>query len=392
MQRYIVLTATCAVSLCIGCGLAWSVNQIGLIDESVEIFGKEISEPSIAFAFTIYCGVSPIPMIVVGAIQKRFSIKKILVVSALIYCGGIFLAGFTSSRFILYMTYGIMGGMGSSALFNAVLNNLLPFFPDRKGFATGMLSATYGSSSLICTPIMHMLIQAKGVLFNLRLMGVIFAVVIGLAIIFIKQHPEVKSRTYEEKRYPIMLKDNRFPFIFIIFTGFAVCGLMMINQVGSMTRFIHGSSGMVAPIIMTISIMNVTGRICWGWLSDKIGRHAVIIITSAILICSGLILIVIDSLFAVFVVCAMAILFAYGGCMGVIPALLADCYGMKNNAMNYGILCVGYAIGGYIGPIISANQFMLTGSYKMSFILMSITAMLVLLAGLRLRKLNQSAV
>lgn len=49
--------------------------------------------------------------------------------------------------------------------------------------------------------------------------------------------------------------------------------------------------------------------------------------------------------------------------MGVYPALTADAFGLKYNGVNYGIMFIGFALGGYIGPILANNLFDSTGSY-----------------------------
>lgn len=387
MKRYIVLIATCLISLCIGCGLAWSVNQVGLVNESATLFGKEVSETAIAFTFTLYCGIVPIPMIAVGIFQRRFSTRQLLAVSGFIFCSGIFLAGFAKSLPMIYITYGIMGGFGSSAIYNTILGNLILWFPDRKGFATGMMAATYGSSSLICAPVMQALIKHGGVMFNLRIMGIVFAVVIFAAGIFLYETERDYDNENKSKGRWNILTDIRFPFALLIFTGFAISGLMIINQVGSMAIAI-GDVSNVALIVMAISLMNILGRICFGIASDRIGRPSTIICTSLLMLVSGITLLLAGQSIVAFVVSVMLALFAYGGCVGCIPALLADFFGPENSSFNYGILCIGYAAGGYIGPIISAQQFANTGAYTTSFIIICAAASMALVASLLLRRIN----
>lgn len=365
-----VLAASCIISLCIGSGFAWNVNQTGFVEESAAVFGRAILVTPIAMTFTIYTGTAPFAMILMGVLAQRCKAKPLLVASSALFCLGIFLAGFTKNPVMLYMTYGVMGGFGCSATFSVILKNLIPFFPDKTGMATGLMVAAYGSSAIIFAPIMQSLIEYGGVLFNLRVMGTIFALTMAISINFIRQYPESQKPLDEEEKYPSMLKDKRFPLLFIAYTGFATCGLMLISQGGSMGMAIGAVD--TATLVMALSLSNVAGRVFWGPVSDRTGRYAVLISTVALVSINGLVLVFFGKFITVFVICGMVILFSYGGCMGMFPALISDFYGARNSALNYGVICIGYSVGGYIGPIVAADQYAATGSYTPAFCLICI--------------------
>lgn len=55
--------------------------------------------------------------------------------------------------------------------------------------------------------------------------------------------------------------------------------------------------------------------------------------------------------------------------MGVFPGFTVDQFGAKNNSVNYGIMFIGFAFAGYIGPTVMKNVYASYGDYKRAFII-----------------------
>lgn len=386
LRRPRVLVASCAISLCIGCGYAWSVLQVGFVEEAEEIFGRNVPASAIALAFTICSGISPVPMILAGVLQRRFSARSLIAAGGSLFCVGYFLTGFTSSLLMLYLTYGLMVGIGSPIVYNIVLNNLIPFFPEKKGFATGVMTALYGGSSVVCAQLMQHFIDHGGVLYNFRMMGILFAGCICVSTLFIRQGPGILRKPCGTAgKGVVVVKDRRFPFLFGLFTASCICGLMIITQSGSMAQVI-GKVENVAGIVSLMGLANVAGRLSWGWLSDRIGRYNALLTTCSIMAVSGLALALAGSHYMVFVGFAALTVFSYGGSVGVVPPLLVELYGAGTGAINYGIICIGYAIGGYAGPMIATTQFVAYKTYHTSFLLICLAAVMAVLCIIILKR------
>lgn len=366
---------------------------MGFMKESSEIFGYDVPTANIAMAFTIRNGVVPFSMILVGLLQKKYSAKLLIIASGGLFCLGYIITGFTVSLTMLYITYGVMVGLGASAVYNIVMSNLIPFFPDKKGLVTGIMTSTYGASSIICAPIMQHFISSVGTLYNFRIMGILFGLGILTSSVFIKQRPDLTENASVQNSKSsgkIIIKDKIFPFVFVVFTTYSICGLLIISQSGAMAEEIGGIAD-VAVIVSTVGAANVTGRIFWGWISDKAGRYNTLIIMCAVMATNGLLLIFMGEIFAVFIISAVLVVFSYGGCMGVIPPLLVENFGSETSGINYGILCIGYAIGAYIGPIIGSSRFTETGSYDDSFKIIFCSAMTGLLCLLITKLIKRKA-
>ncbi|MDO4869539.1 MAG: MFS transporter [Bacillota bacterium] len=396
MQRYRVLATSCLVCMCLGSGFAWSVNQVGFMEEAAEIFGHDVSATSLALTFTIYTGIVPIPMILGGLLVKKYRIRSLYLLFSAIFCAGILGSGFVTDIKGLYLFYGLFAGFGSASTFNVVFKNLVTVFEDKTGLATGLMTAFYGSSAFICAPVMQRLIEVGGELFNLRVMGVSFSIVMAVCAIEIGS---VKSKSTgtdalnnrsDNVGNRVMLKDKSFPLMIIAYTGFATCGLMIISQCGLMAKSI-GNIPNVAGIVMAISLANIAGRLFWGPLSDKAGKCTVLIMAASLMTVGGIILLLTGSSLSVFIACSMSIIFAYGGCASCFPAFISDSYGVENSALNYGIICIGYSAGGYIGPITASEMFAHTGAYTTSFIMVATVGVITLICMLILSRTQKQA-
>ena len=405
-KRWAVLVASVVTNVCIGTGFAWSVYQTGLFNESASIFGTEVSQAQLALAFTICSGVAPIPMIAGSGLQKTLKgPRNVVWLGGILFSAGLIATSFIHSLSMLYVTYGLLAGFGIAFAYGITIGNTVKFFPDKSGLIAGISTAAYGAGSIIFPPIMQALISQYGVMPTFRILGIGYGVVIIISAWFIKEPPEgwlpdgyvppVKKGggSQEQKNWKQMLADIRFYLMIIVFIIFATGGLMVVSQGSPMSQAIGGADAATAAVIVSvIAGGNTGGRIIWGWVSDKIGRYPALFIMAAIVTASGLILSMLteSGSLAAFVIFATLIAMCYGGTMGVYPALTADAFGMKNNGVNYGIMFIGFALGGYIGPILANNLFDSTGSYQMPLMAVGIMGAAAIVLLFVLKAVNKS--
>jgi len=164
------------MNLCIGSAYAWSVFQKPLI----EIFGWQTSQASLAFTLNL-CLV-PFAMIVAGKIQDKNGPQKVTLIGGLIFGLGIILTGFTSSLTVLYLTYGVLGGLGIGTVYACTVANTVKWFPDKRGLAGGLVAAGFGSGAVLFAPLSVSLISKFGVLSTFKILGFVFMVGIVLCV------------------------------------------------------------------------------------------------------------------------------------------------------------------------------------------------------------------
>ena len=154
INRWLILLSGILINLCIGAAYAWSVYQKPLIN----LFKWSTKEASLAF--TISCLMVPLAMIVAGKIQDQKGPKMVIFGGGIIYAAGIIGAGFTSNLTILYLTYGLLGGIGIGTIYACTVANTVKFFPDKRGLASGLVVAGFGSGAVVLAPLSSALIEA----------------------------------------------------------------------------------------------------------------------------------------------------------------------------------------------------------------------------------------
>ncbi len=106
---------------------------------------------TLALAFSINMGIIPLPMIWGGRMIDNGKGKQAIVIGGILFSLGFILSGFVDNLPMLFLTYGVIAGLGSGPLFTGNLNNILKFFPDRRGLASGIVLAGVGVGTLLCT-------------------------------------------------------------------------------------------------------------------------------------------------------------------------------------------------------------------------------------------------
>ncbi|MGN0703396.1 MAG: MFS transporter [Lentihominibacter sp.] len=183
-NRWVILTASTIINFCITIIYAWSVFAGPLM----ELFGWTAA--ATALTYTIANAVSPVPMIAGGRILNRFGPRRTVICCAFLFGGGLFLSGFTKTVGWLYVTYGICCGVGMAVIYICTISNTVRFFPDKKGLASGILTAGAGMSSIVAAPVAQMLINMKDVLFTFRIFGLIYFIIIIICALFLEKAPE----------------------------------------------------------------------------------------------------------------------------------------------------------------------------------------------------------
>ena len=119
-----------------------------------------------------------------------------------------------------------------------------------------------------------------------------------------------------------------------------------------------------------------------GFLSDRIGRVHTLTIGFILSLGGLLLLFVSNANMTITFYGAIALIgLSYGSIMGTFPAFTADRFGSKNNSVNYGIMCIGYSIAGFVGPMIMRTMYARQGVYNNAFLvaaLFTLTGLLLI--------------
>lgn len=366
--RWIPVLAGIAIQLCLGTAYIWGVFQKGV---AIHLFNG--SNADAGLAFSILLGVLTVGSTIGGYIQDKYSPRPVVIAGGIILALGFFLASYTSpeSGWMIWITYGVIGGLGMGMTYSTTIACCQKWFPDKRGFITGIIVSALGFGGVVFTPLAEFLIKKYGEsqpgigeLVTFRWLSVIFLLVCTIGGIFVKNPPEgyapagwtppapksgIKHQTYTAKE---ALKTPQFYAITITFMLACMAGLMMIAFGKTIAGYQDELKSVAVTGVFAVTVFNSFGRLFWGWISDKIGRKntvLILLISTAVLVL--LVKLVVSSV--LFFALIAAIGFLYGGYLGTFPALTADYYGSKNMGMIYGMVLLGFGIGAvsssYIG-------------------------------------------
>jgi OFA family oxalate/formate antiporter-like MFS transporter len=391
-NRWVILVASIVMNLCIGSAYAWSVFQKPLIS----MFGWTTAQASLAF--TLNLSLVPFAMIVAGRIQDSKGPKVVTLVGGIIFGLGIFLAGRIGSLSGLYLTYGVLGGIGIGTVYACTVGNTIKWFPDKRGLAGGLTAAGFGMGAVVFAPLAVTLIAGSGVLGTFSILGILFGIVIVVSSFFMAApaagwKPEGwtpksgATQGSEDKTSTEMLKTPRFYILWAMYTIGCISGLMIVGHASPIAQEQIGLSPEVAAAVVSfLGIANSSGRVFWGFISDRIGRYNAF---AAMFVVSAVCLIILNlaSGLALFIVGICGVAMSFGGYMGIMPSITADNFGAKYIGINYGVMFTAFGLAAFIGPRLAAVvKESSGGAYGPAFVITSVMSIAGILLALYVKR------
>ncbi|MGH8094135.1 MAG: L-lactate MFS transporter [Chthoniobacterales bacterium] len=369
-SRWIIATAGVFLQIALGAVYAWSVFRVPLAKQ----FGWTISE--ITLTFTICIFVVGFASLFGGLWLNRVGPRMVALTGGVFYGLGVFLAGFSHTLGWLYLSYGLIGGIGLGLGYIVPVAVLVKWFPDRRGLITGIAVGGFGAGALITAPIATRLIQSVGVLSTFVYLGIAYLVVTVVAGLFMQNPPDgwqpagwkpSALQTSQRAGHDYVLGEavrtwQWWALWFILFLN-TCAGISIISQESPMFQELTRVTAVVAGGLVGIaSLGNAVGRVFCAWVSDLITRRATFLVMFVlqVLLFWFLPRIATASVMAVLI---FVILMCYGGGFGTMPAFAADYFGPKNIGPIYGLMLTAWGFASVFGPLLIAHMRETAGSY-----------------------------
>ena len=190
-NRWLIALAAVVMQICLGAAYGWSVFVAPL----VAMTGWTLTQVSLNFTLAIaFLGVGTI---VGGLWQDRVGPRPVATVAGVIYGVSYLLAGYFASAHSLagmYVSYGLLGGIGMGMGYITPVATITKWFPDRRGLMTGVAVAGYGAGALIMSPFAARSIVARGVPATFEMLGVVYLVLVVAAAQFYRNPPAAGGR------------------------------------------------------------------------------------------------------------------------------------------------------------------------------------------------------
>lgn len=384
-NRWLIPPAALAVHLCIGQAYATSVYKASL----VEHFDSSLTAIGVIFSIAIVMlGLSAA---VFGTWVDAGGPRRAMFTAACCWATG-FLVGAlgisTDQLWLVYLGYGVIGGIGLGIGYISPVSTLIKWFPDRPGLATGMAIMGFGGGAMIASPLSSRLLSAYdeaydaatgiasgGAVASLFVtLGIGYFVVMMFGVFLIRVPADgwrphgwdpstVQAKTMvtrENVSANNAIRSPQFWFLWVVLFCNVTAGIGILEQASPMIQdfFRDGESSSVsaaaaAGFVGLLSLCNMAGRFVWSSTSDIIGRKPIYLVYLGL----GIVLYVTLALagttsVALFVVLAGIIISFYGGGFATVPAYLRDLFGTYQVGAIHGRLLTAWSAAGVAGPLI----------------------------------------
>src|SRR5438132_11237305 len=308
----------------------------------------------------------------------------------------------------LYLAYGLLGGIGTGIVYIGVIGHMVQWFPDRRGFATGIVAAGYGMGAILTTFPISETLKDAGHEQALARYGLIFMVVGVIAAQGLRA-PIRNSRfaTLDGRQASAsdpgasftpsqMLRTPIFWLMFVMMTMMSTAGLMVTSQIAAFTRDFGMANAIVfglplLPLALSLDrITNGLTRPFFGWLSDQIGRENTMVIAFTLEGTAMTLWLFTRSHPALFVAMSGVVLFGWGEIFSLFPSTLTDTYGTRHATTNYGFLYMAQGVGSVLVlPVAAAVHVAFVSCKRVVAIIVATTVQTSILAGVALKPMRR---
>ncbi len=380
-SRWMVPPAALCVHLCIGQAYAFSVFNLPM----TRLIGITHSTPGdwkltdLGWIFTLGIFFLGVSAAVFGRWVEEGGPRRAMFTAALCFGGGFLISAagvYIHNIWVIYLGYGVIGGIGLGVGYISPVSTLIKWFPDRPGMATGMAIMGFGGGALIASPLSVWLMARfstathVGVAETFIVLGVAYLIfmMVGAAIVRIPppgwqpagwtppaQAPKLvtSANVYVYRA----LRTPQFWLIWWVLCLNVTAGIGVLGQASAMSQeMFPGKVSVVAAagFVGLMSLFNMGGRFLWATASDYIGRKN----TYFVLFILGTVLYALVPTtgrlgnVGFFVLCFLIIISMYGGGFATVPAYLKDMFGTRYVGAIHGWLITAWSAAGVFGPVL----------------------------------------
>ncbi|RLN21547.1 hypothetical protein BBO99_00002588 [Phytophthora kernoviae] len=401
-SRWYLFIAAFVIQFCIGCIYAWSVLNHPI---DLAVYGDATKGRAVN-AFYIAIGVFGAATSTMGPTIERKGPQWGVFVGTVLYMIGHIVTALGchyESITWIYIGYGVITAIGMGMCYISPVSTLQKWFPDYRGTAAGFAVAGYGAGSVVWSKVYLPTIDAVGLAWMFVLLGAIMSAAMFTSALVLRLPPadytvnglnihgdivdesegleDKISTAYREVQTPrandepakspirqLTLKQALltpdFIFMYIMFFGNQLFGVIVLSRLSSMcTEIFNKSAGTASDIVSINSAFNCCGRLAFPVISDCLVRFFKVEKTFArkvlyyftlgaqVIVLGSLPTVIRHDSYTVFIIMIFVLTCSYGGGFGTIPAFVTDMFGAYNIGPMHGIILTAMAIGGVAGGL-----------------------------------------
>lgn len=370
-NRWGIALAGVFMQIALGAVYAWSVFR----DPLMRQFHWTISEVTLTFTIAIF--VLGFASFFGGLWLNRKGPRIVAITGGALYGLGVFLASFSADKlWWLYLSYGLIGGIGLGFGYIVPVAVLVKWFPDKRGLLTGIAVGGFGAGALVTAPVATRLIRSVGVLPTFAYLGIGYLIVTVIAGYFLVNPPpdyrppgwtpsalQTSQRAARDHTLNEALRTWQWWVLWLLLFLNTSAGISVISQESPLFQTLAGVTAVTAAAMVGIASMgNALGRVFWAWVSDLVTRRMTFLIMFLIQVVLFWIYPNLHTA-SVLLIVTFIILMCYGGGFGTMPAFTADYFGPRNVGPIYGLMLTAWGFASVFGPLLIAHLRQTTGQY-----------------------------
>lgn len=397
-MRWFYLGVGIIAMLFAGVLYAWSILKSPLATE----FKWGASE--LALNFTLAMSFFCIGGLLGAHLSKKVGHRIALIASGILSALGFVLTAYLSgaSVALLYVTYGVLAGLGIGIAYNVVIATVSAWFPDKKGFCSGCLMMGFGASALILGNVANSLFKSTlGWRTTYVILGVAICVIMILASLLLTKpteetvlpQPKVttssSTEVFKHTDYTAiqMLRRPSFWMAFVCISFLAAVGSSVISFAKDLALSVNATEPLAVTLVGILSVCNGLGRIFTGAVFDVIGRRKTMLYANILTIFAAgvtLIAVSIGSLpLCIAGLCLTGI--SYGACPTITAAFTSSFFGMKYFSTNMALMTFT-VMGGSLIATVSNKVLEATGGYNATFFMLLALTFVALILNIFIKK------
>jgi len=350
-------------------------------------------------AFSVAMLVCGLLSIGIGRLTDRFGSRLIIVVCGFFLGLGYLLMSQVNTIWQLYLFYGLMVGIGVSALDVSLLSTVARWFVKKRGMMSGIVKVGTGIGMLIMPIVANWLISSYGWRTSYIIMGIIALVFVIAIAQLLRRDPEQMQQLPdgEEKAnagslnladWGLSLREaihtRQFWVICGIYFTIVFCAQALAVHIVSHAMDLGISPTNAASVLGAIGGVSIVGRLVMGSAGDRIGHKLAMTFCFLILVVALFWLQFAKELWMLYLFVVIYAI-AHGGFFALISPMIAELFGIGSHGVIFGIVFFSGAVGGGIGSILAGYIFDVTGSYQLAFLIFAGVSIIGLILCLFLR-------
>jgi OFA family oxalate/formate antiporter-like MFS transporter len=332
----------------------------------------------VQWGFTIFIALETWAMPLTGWMIDKHGARTLMSIAGVLCATGWAMLGVVKTLPMLYLMYGL-AGFGAAIVYCGCIGVALKWFPDRRGLAAGVIAAGFGSGSALFIPAVRYMLANQDYSQAFLYTGIVQGLLIVAAAQFLggsgqqvavpaKPATSAARDTSHDFNSSEMLRTFHFYWLYAMMLMMGIGGLLATAQVSDVAAN-FGIGASVLGLSLTLNpIANGTGRVFWGFVSDKLGRERTMMIAFFL---QSLALVSVMTLGprsgTLFVVSMAMVFFTWGEVYVLFPSASADFFGRKNASSNYSFLYSTKGVASILAGGLAAQLFESAGSWGPAF-------------------------